>query len=82
MAGVDVLGTLFDHYRVYPEITLEEVSKWKRDYLDTFDRFAQQFEDLEGKTYYQNRREVIVATFDRLHNVMKEIIQDADDIEE
>ncbi len=39
MANIDIILTLCNHYEAHPTLTeLDEITKWKNDYLNTFDR--------------------------------------------
>jgi hypothetical protein len=80
IANVDILGTLFESYRIYPDLELQEVRQWKADYLDTYDRVIKIYANAEPMDFIAERREVVSATFDRVLAVMQDIIQDADDI--
>jgi hypothetical protein len=73
IANIDILGTLYEQYKIYHDLRIEEVIKWKENYLDTFDRITKNDVEQEGVEFNEKRREVIKVTFDRLINIMKEI---------
>ena len=74
VANVDILGTLFDHYGIYPDLEIEEVARWKKDYLATYDRITSEYVDSASVESAKKRRAVIEATFDRLESVLKSIV--------
>jgi hypothetical protein len=82
MANIDIMLTLqkdYDTHLVFtilPGVTPEEVETWKTNYLATYDRYMAEpvssLEDPEESgTYVINRRQQIVATFDRLAKLAK-----------
>jgi len=76
VANVDILGTLYDKYRIYPDLELAEVADWKREYLDTFDFVSANYNQSEAIEGAKLRRPIIEATFDRLYGILTEIIQE------
>lgn len=79
IANVDILGTLFSEYQPYPDLQLDEVLQWKREYLATFDRIYAKFAvDSSSVEWTTNRRLVVEETFDRLLAILKKIIEQAD----
>ncbi len=80
VANVDILSTLFKAYRIYPDLEPQEVSKWKANYLNTFDRVSNIYAASASMDFIEKRREVVDATFDRLLEIMRNIIEEADDI--
>lgn len=79
VVNVDILGTLYDHYRLYPDLELSEVEKWKREYLETFDAVSSSYtksESIDENTI--QRRQIVEATFDRLLKVLADIIQEGE----
>ncbi len=74
MANIDILCTLCEHYETVLDLKLEEATKWKKDYLDTFDRTIDEYRPKPG--FKEGRREVIAATFDRLSNNLVKFDED------
>jgi hypothetical protein len=73
VANVDILITLCEHYNFFPDLESKEISKWKRDYLNTYDRFMSRFTrpiDIDELT---QRRAVIATTFDRFQKIVNEL---------
>jgi hypothetical protein len=72
MANIDIFLTLCEHYEAnpYPIVSLDEISKWKEDYLATFDRTIHLY-GVEAESI-KKRRAVIVETFDKLYAYVKE----------
>ena len=76
VANVDILTTLYEHYGTCPDLELEEVSKWKQDYINTYDRYCIRFTRLEDKEGLKKRREVVENTFDKLYALVKNFHED------
>jgi hypothetical protein len=74
VANVDILATLLEAYHFYIDLELSEVSRWKSDYLNTFDRIAAKYTKPEAMGFAEKRREVIVNTFDRLLSMREQLI--------
>lgn len=74
IANIDILLTLMKHYGVLPNLTPEEVIHWKENYLQTFDRTINKYDPVEG--YVEERKQVIAETFDSLHALIKELLDD------
>lgn len=74
VGNIDILSTLLEKYETYPQVELEEVSRWKKDYLDTFDRTIHVYEPTAE--YVIERRKVISQTFDRLYGVVEVFWED------
>jgi hypothetical protein len=70
VANIDILITLFQHYRSYPSMNLEEIAKWKQDYLSTYDRTIHEYSD--SIEYINQRRQVIIDTFDQLYRIIRD----------
>jgi hypothetical protein len=75
VANVDILKTLCEKYKSYGDLEMDEVSKWKREYLDAFDYVTGNFKDPDDIEFAKKRREVIEETFDMFYNTLKEIIE-------
>ncbi len=72
LANVDILATLFDHYKIYPDLEMKEVERWKSEYLSLYDNISQDPDDVE---YVNKRREMVTTTFDKLHHTLDEVIK-------
>jgi hypothetical protein len=75
VANVDIIVTLCQHYKIYPDLELDEVIKWKQDYLKTYDTVIS-YTDADSIAFAKKRREVIVKTFDLLHSIVSELHSD------
>jgi hypothetical protein len=84
-AYVDILGTLCDHYRYHPDLTIsiDEIQQWKDKLISTYDRILppviakdDPYTDLDDLEYTKKRREVIVQTFDRFIAIIQKLAQD------
>jgi hypothetical protein len=76
IARVDIRATLSEHYKTAPEIEPEEISRWKQNYLETFDRLAASPTPVELYPDYINRRRAVInSTFDRLHNAVVSFLE-------
>lgn len=71
VGNIDILATMLEHYRIDPDIELEEIAQWKTDYLDTFDRTIHRYE--AEPEYVTERRLKIEETFARLYKIVNEI---------
>ena len=78
VTNVDILGTLFKEYQIYPDLELDEVRQWKQEYLDSFDRIAAKRSDFEAIEFAKNRRPIVEKTFNRLLDIMAKIIKEAE----
>ncbi len=74
VANVDILRTLCEKYKSCGDLEVNEVSKWKREYLDAFDYVTGNFKDPDDIEFAKKRREVIEETFDMLYKILKEVI--------
>ena len=74
IGNIDILATLLERYKNYPHITIDEVNIWKQTYLDTYDRTIDTYEPTDE--FKKHRREKIEETFNRLHKIVYEIIED------
>ena len=74
VAKLDVLATLFDHYKFYPDIQLYEIEKWKEQYLTAFQRELSILSIADEIEFSKKRLEVIENTFDRLLMILRNII--------
>jgi hypothetical protein len=68
VANVDIINTLAQHYKCRPILETEDVIRWKQDYLSTFDRTIHEYSS--STDYIQKRRDTVVATFDRLYQII------------
>ena len=74
VANIDILITLFERYQSSPSLDLDEIARWKQDYLATFDRTIQQY--LQAPGFAERRRKTVEATFDRLYDLLKAWYED------
>ncbi len=72
IGNVDILLTLCEHYDEMPVTIrdLSEVVHWKTEYLTTFDKTIHAYAQTPG--YIEKRRSVIIETFDKLYELVKE----------
>jgi hypothetical protein len=63
IANIDILGTLYNHYRTYPALDPQEILVWKQQYLLAFDTFFQ--ENLDDEDVLK-RRQIVKNTIHRL----------------
>ncbi len=71
IGNIDILTTLLERYRIDPDIELDEINKWKTDYLNTFDRTIHRYEP--KPQYVTERRKKIEDTFARFYEIVNEI---------
>ena len=74
VANIDILSTLLENYQTYPSIELDEISRWKNEYLETFDRTIHVYDPTPE--FVTKRRFVIAETFDRLYHIVDKLLQD------
>lgn len=76
VANVDILTTLCEHYNTFPDLELEEISKWKQDYLNTYDHLSRHVTRLDDKVDLKQRREIIADTFDRFYRFANQFYEE------
>jgi hypothetical protein len=69
MPSVDLVILLCEHYEVSPYLMEADVSEWQTAYLEQYDLFIDSARP--SAEYKKKRREVIVATFERLMAVVR-----------
>ena len=69
-ANIDILGTLLDHYDIFPDFEFREVEKWKHDLLSAFQVVRERFEPFSESDSDDPRRKILEKTFDRLLNIL------------
>ena len=71
MPAVDITITIWEKYGVgVGELEVEEVIEWRNQYLKIFDLVIDQYTPKQD--YKLERRNVIVQTFNRLEELVKE----------
>ncbi len=68
MPNIDIICLLCEHYRTSPGIELEQVIRWRDQYLAAYDEHI----DAYGAKpeYKRKRRQVIVETFEKLQGIV------------
>ena len=74
IANIDILTTLLNRYRTYPYIELDEIKQWREEYLKTFDQTVHVYDP--KPEFEKERRREIEQTFDRFHEVVRQILED------
>jgi hypothetical protein len=71
IAYVDILLTLYQHYKVHPQLfDLDEVVRWKTDFLQVFDQHIDKYGIRQEDIVI--RRRIVSDTFNRLYEYVEE----------
>jgi hypothetical protein len=74
VANLDILITLVERYQSLPNIQLQQITQWKQDYLQAFDRTIENYLSVEG--FVEERRKIVEGTFDKLYTLVQQILED------
>ena len=69
MPTIDVIMALVNKYDIAPNVTIEEVTRWKNTYLTIYDKVIDNYAKTEHK---KARREIIEKTFNDLIAFLKD----------
>jgi len=72
---IDIIITLCAHYETSPEMPLLQAQMWKTKCLEAFD-YDMKARGSSNSKYATNRRPVIVATFDRFIELVRQYEED------
>jgi hypothetical protein len=74
MANIDIIVSLCQNYGTYPDLEVNEVGEWEKNYLATFDRIYGEATNTDE--FVMMRRRTVVETFTNLRNRVIELHSD------